>query len=111
MNAPSTDQNLLRIVTATPPTTIDQVFSMMDDIDQTLPGSDGLKWFNRLYLDVTKQVRDHPGSGNFADPQWVANLDVVFANLYFKSVGDFLRAPDSAASSWNALFEARRRAG
>jgi|SRR6267142_468551 len=105
------DQKLLQIVTAAPPATIDQAIVIMQSIDDLLPGSDGLKWFNLLYLFVTKQVRDLPGNVSFEDPQWLTRLDVVFVNFYFRALADFLNGSADAPSSWNALLEARDRTG
>jgi uncharacterized protein DUF5995 len=48
-----------------------------------LPAADGLACFNRMYLDVTTQVNSQLGQGFFADPVFMTNLDVAFANLYF----------------------------
>src|SRR5258708_3122613 len=110
MNNNGTDQQLLQIVNVAAPTTIDGVIAVMQSIDDLLPGDDGLKWFNLLYLFVTKEVRDHPPANGFADPVWLARVDVVFANFYFRAVGSFLnQAP--TPSSWQALFEARHRPG
>ena len=52
----------------------------MQNIDTLLPDDDGLKWFNLLYLFVTRQVRDNPPANGFADVAWLTRLDVVFAN-------------------------------
>ena len=35
----------------------------MQAIDALLPGNDGVKWFNRLYLMVTEQVDQNPPGG------------------------------------------------
>ena len=36
-----------------------------------------------MYLDVTRQVNSQLGQGFFADPAFMTQLDVAFANLYF----------------------------
>ena len=41
---------LTEILRPAPVSTIDGVLSIMTAIDERLPDSDGLKWFNRLYL-------------------------------------------------------------
>jgi hypothetical protein len=48
-----TDAQLLQVVTDAAPTSIDDVIAIMKKIDDVLPGNDGLKWFNKLYLKVT----------------------------------------------------------
>jgi Family of unknown function (DUF5995) len=106
----STDQPLYDLVSATAPVTIADVIARMQAIDALLPVSDGLKWFNRLYLMVTQQVDLHPPGGAWQDPVWLTRLDVVFAGLYFSAVAAFL-AGQSVPSAWSALFEARYRTG
>ena len=48
---------LLDILRPAPVSSIDEVLSIMTAIDGRLPDSDGVKWFNRLYLQVTRSVR------------------------------------------------------
>lgn len=103
---PSTDQPLLSLVTAPPPTTIAEVISLMQAIDNLLPPTDGLKWFNRLYLMVTQQVDLNPPNGQWQSPAWLTRLDVVFANLYFSAIAGSLTG-ETIPSAWNALFESR----
>ncbi|HEY4903327.1 MAG TPA: DUF5995 family protein [Candidatus Sulfotelmatobacter sp.] len=90
--------------------TIADVIAMMQKIDQLLPGNDGLKWFNLLYLMVTQKVDGQPSSA-WQDAAWLTRLDVVFANLYFSAVAGFLGQTGSTPSSWQALFESRYKAG
>jgi hypothetical protein len=105
------DQPLYSLVTSPASvTTIADVISRMQNIDAMLPVSDGLKWFNQLYLMVTQQVDLHPPGGVWQSPVWLTRLDVVFAGLYFSAVGAFLSG-QTVPSSWAALFEARYRAG
>ena len=72
---------LTDIVKAAPVTSIDDVLSIMTDIDNRLPDSDGVKWFNRLYLKVTRSVQQAVTGPAFRDPRFMSKLDVVFANL------------------------------
>jgi Family of unknown function (DUF5995) len=106
----SANQPLRDLVSATAPGTIAEVIARMQAIDVLLPASDGLKWFNRLYLMVTQQVDLNPPGGTWQSPAWLTRLDVVFAGLYFNAVGNFL-AGQAVPSAWNALFEARNRTG
>ena len=57
----------------------------MEAIAAALPAADGLGCFNRMYLDVTRQVNGRLGQGFFADPVFMTRLDVTFANLYSPS--------------------------
>jgi len=107
----STDAQLLQIVSSAAPASIADVVAVMESIDAILPGSDGLKWFNRLYLMVTQQVDLQPLAGGWADENWLTRLDIVFAGFYFSAIADALSGNADTASSWDALFEARNRAG
>lgn len=109
MSASTVDQQLLQIVGGAAPSTISEVIVVMQKIDGLLPGADGLKWFNKLYLMVTDEVDNHPPAGGWSDAVWLTNLDVVFANLYFTAITNFLKGAPDLPSSWNALFEARFR--
>src|SRR6266487_3873505 len=48
---------LTDILKQTPVSSIDDVLSIMTAIDSRLPDSDGLKWFNRLYMQVTRSIK------------------------------------------------------
>src|SRR5262245_348272 len=109
INRSSTDQNLLQIVAAAPSTRIDDVINVMQSIDGLLPNVDGLKWFNLLYLMVTREVHDHPPADGWRDVQWITHLDVVFANFYFVAIANFLSQRAATPRSWQALFEVRHR--
>jgi len=107
---PTADQPLYDLVSAANPATIADAIAVMKYIDALLPGNDGLKWFNRLYLMVTDQVNQSPPGGAWQNPAWLERLDVVFAGFYFTALRDFLGAGE-VPSSWNALFQARFKPG
>lgn len=83
----------------------------MAAIDDTLPDSDGVKWFNRLYLQVTRSVRHAVSGPAFRDARFMTELDIVFANQYFAAIAagevDVSRAP----SAWRPLLRARSAVG
>lgn len=108
MSADPNDEALASLINAGVPQTMDEVVGLMERIDELLPGSDGLKWFNLLYLLVTRRVLEQP-PGSFADVRALAHLDVVFANLYFSAIGELSRRPQAVPRSWKALLEARHR--
>lgn len=110
MSGNLSDQPLIDIVIAGTPSTIEDAIDVMEEIDRTLTSDDGLKWFNLLYLLVTREVLAHPPLGGWQHPAWIARLDVIFANLYFTAIRN-LASPNSIPRSWAALFEARRRPG
>jgi len=104
------DQPLYDVVNGPGLETISDVIARMRRIDELLTVTDGLKWFNRLYLIVTEQVDLNPPSGAWKSPIWLARLDVIFAGFYFDAVADFL-VGGAMPSAWSALFEARYREG
>jgi len=106
----SPDLQLLQIVGEQRPQSITDVISALQQIDALLPGDDGLKWFNRLYLTVTQQVDQRPPESGWRNPDWLLRLDVTFAQLYFDAVEACLNAKE-VPSAWQALIEARRRPG
>jgi hypothetical protein len=84
---------------------------IMTALERELSTSDGLWWFNHLYLRVTLAVRRAVTSTTFRDPSFVERLDVVFANLYFDAVSAGQGDPQAAPPAWRPLFECRSRRG
>jgi|SRR5580698_170161 hypothetical protein len=105
------DAQLLRIMAGASPSSIADVIAVMQGIDELLPNDDGLKWFNRLYLMVTQRIDSQTPPNGWEDATWLERLDVVFAGFYFAAIADALEQNTEIASSWDALFEARNRAG
>jgi len=64
-------------------TGIDSVVARLEAIDGELPRQDGVAYFNRLYLQVTKAVLAAGANTTFEDPTFIETLDVIFAGLYF----------------------------
>jgi hypothetical protein len=93
-----------------PVTSIAEAITRMEAITAALPATDGLACFNRMYLEVTRTVNSQLGQGFFADPAFMTQLDVTFANLYFtaaSAAGD----PAAAPLAWRPLIEQRAAAG
>jgi Family of unknown function (DUF5995) len=110
-NLNSIDAQLLQIVSGASPASIADVIAVMKRIDGILPGNDGLKWFNQLYLMVTQEVDSQPPPNGWEDATWLTRLDVVFAAFYFAAIASALQQTADTATSWDVLFEARNRAG
>lgn len=102
---------MLADLVATPAHTIDDVIAKMTAIDQRLADTDGVKWFNRLYLRVTLSVRGAVTDATFEDKPFLAALDVVFANLYFDAVRGAEARPGAPPRAWRPLFAMRHAAG
>ena len=91
-----------------PVVSIAGAIARMEAIAAALPAEDGLACFNRMYLDVTQQVNSQLGQGFFADPTFMTQLDVAFANLYFAAAA----TPTGAAPlAWRPLIGQRASAG
>ena len=91
--------------------TVGDAVSIMTGLDRSLADSDGLKWFNRLYLQVTLAVQNAVTTTTFRDVAFLATLDVVFANLYFDAVAAGDGEPSRAPAAWRPLLECRRKTG
>lgn len=99
------DATLLAIVQSTPQSITD-VLRILQSIETTCADTDGLKWFNWLYQQVTQAVETRVATGGFADPDWLAELDVQFASLYFSALKASLSA-QSVPGCWQVLFNGR----
>jgi hypothetical protein len=93
-----------------PVTSIAAAITRMEAMAAALPAADGLACFNRMYLDVTRQVDSQLGQGFFADATFMTELDVAFANLYF-GAADAAGDPASVPLAWRPLVERRALPG
>jgi hypothetical protein len=93
-----------------PVTSVPGAIARMQALEAALPAADGFACFNRMYLDVTKQVYSEIGQGFYSDPAFMTELDVQFANLYFDAVG-VAGDPAAVPLAWRPLAERRNDAG
>jgi hypothetical protein len=63
-----------------------------------------------MYLEVTRQVNSQLGQGFFADPAFMTQLDVTFANLYL-AAADAASTPATVPLAWRPLVARRAVAG
>lgn len=103
----SYDSTLLAAVQASPQS-IAEVVSVLESIEDECADGDGLKWFNWLYLQVTRAVQTRASSGDFTDPAWIAALDIRFAGFYFAAVRSSLSG-QTTPGCWQALFDQRNQ--
>ncbi|MBX3286859.1 MAG: DUF5995 family protein [Acidimicrobiales bacterium] len=89
-------------------TTIDAVLERMDAIAAAHPAEDGVATFDRMYREVTRLVRDAELSDRFGAGEFIARLDVHFANLFFDAYAADRRG-GPVPIAWAPLFEARSR--
>jgi hypothetical protein len=88
------------------PQSIPDVLQILQTIDTTCVDTDGLKWFNWLYRQVTQAVEARVSAGGFTDPGWLAQLDVQFARLYFSALKSWFSGQATPAC-WQTLFNSR----
>jgi len=86
-------------------TTVADVVARMRAIDAELPPDDGAAIFNRVYLTVTEQVLAQLESGSiFEDPEFMADLDIRFAEPWFTAYDS---TPGAVPKAWAPIFERR----
>jgi hypothetical protein len=107
----SYDQNLLAAARSNPDS-IPDVIHALETMQDVMEDSDGLKWFNWLYLGVTRAVQARIAQGGLEDPAWLDRLDAQFARLYLRALESYLVGPSAGAvaGSWRALFDRRQDA-
>ncbi|HUK69125.1 MAG TPA: DUF5995 family protein [Streptosporangiaceae bacterium] len=93
-----------------PVTSVAEAITRMEVIDAVTPVGDGLACFNRMYLQVTREVDNELGQGFYADPVFMTELDVIFANLYFDAV-DAAGKPATVPLAWRPLIDQRAATG
>jgi Family of unknown function (DUF5995) len=103
--------SLEQLLAADPPTTIEEVAQRLQAIDAALPPGDGVGWFAKLYLEVTRDVGTAMIPGTFRDPAFVLRLDLAFVGLFFDALRRSLQAPPATPKAWAPLFEARATRG
>jgi hypothetical protein len=91
-------------------TSIADAIARMEAIGAAVPAADGLGCFNRMYLEVTQQVDSQLKAGFFADPAFLTQLDITFANLYFEAV-EAADHPLAVPLAWRPLVERRAEPG
>jgi hypothetical protein len=87
--------------------TIDALVARLEGLARTLPRGDGVRWFNRLYLEATKAVREHVRAARLHAPPFLERLAVVSADHYLRAL-DAAEGGGDLARAWAPLFDARR---
>jgi hypothetical protein len=86
-------------------TALAEVIARMEELEARLAPGDGVRAFNDLYLAVTREIAAELGTRDFEDPSFLARLDAVFADFYFRAFAAAGGADGSHA--WDPLFDAR----
>jgi hypothetical protein len=101
----------LAVAVRNPAHSIADVLRTLRAIDAMCVDTDGLKWFNWLYLQVTEavQMRVSGSAAGFSSAAWLAELDVQFARLYFNAL-DASISGGQCPGCWSVLFGCRSNA-
>ena len=94
-------------LTGPPVASVGEAVERMEAIQGYLGAGDGLRWFNLMYLEVTRAFRQRLGTGFFADEAFMERLDVVFANAYLAATRSRVLDPPATPHAWRAVFERR----
>ena len=86
---------------------IGDAIARMEQIEASLPSTDGVACFNRMYLGITQDVEVRLSQGFFADPVFMEALDVAFANLYFAAFDAAAGPTNEIPAAWLPLIQAR----
>src|SRR5947207_2898772 len=101
------DPAILALV-QTAPQMVPDVLRILETIDITCIDTDGLKWFNWLYLQVTRAVAARVAAGGFTDPGWLGQLDVQFGGLYFAALRRSLSG-QTPPHCWQVVLDRREQ--
>ncbi|WP_122263639.1 DUF5995 family protein [Ornithinimicrobium cerasi] len=85
---------------------VPSVVSALRTLHEELPPGDGVRQFNRMYLQVTELVGRRLGEGYFRNAEFMERLDVVFAHLYLDAVRDD-REGRVLPQCWEPVFASR----
>ena len=91
------------------PATVPDVVVRFEQIEASLPASDGVACFARLYRQVTEGVNRELADHDFADPRFLERLDAVFAGLFFSALAASQHGSAAAPAAWRPLFDCRER--
>lgn len=87
------------------PRDVDDVIDRLSAVSAGLPAGDGVRAFNEMYLETTRQVASALAGRAFADPEFLTRLDAVFADLYLHAWSGYLGDPAKVPASWRVLFD------
>ncbi len=86
---------------------VDALVARMGDVlDALVADGDPARFFLGTYLRITRAIGAALDRGLFEDTDWVAEWDVVFADLYLDALGRSRADPASAPEPWRLAFGA-----
>ena len=90
--------------------TIEEVVENLDRIvDYSTEEASRLGYFATLYRLVTITVKNHIKDEFFQNNELIGRLDVIFANMYFKALYDYMRKDTEVLPSWSIAFNTAKK--
>src|SRR6266511_2929439 len=94
-------------LTDPPVASIAEAVQRMEAIHGYLRADDGLRYFNLMYLEVTKASHKGLVVEEALPDSLLERLDVIFANLYFAATRLQVLDPPATPHAWTAVFDRR----
>jgi hypothetical protein len=76
-------------------------------LENSLSVGNGIKWFVRLYLEVTEALSLELSAGDLEDPVFLELLVLVYGNSVLNVIEDMERHSKRIARAWAPLYERR----
>lgn len=102
----------------TAPDTIPEVLKRLDALEACAVRTsargeeDGIASFTRLYREITCEIGERDDRGEFTAPgQFLARLDLQFAERYFEAIRTYATDPGRTPRCWQVLFALREVPG
>jgi hypothetical protein len=95
---------------ARPTPAVNSVGDLIDELrslDDALSAGNGVKWFVRLYREVTEALALELRAGDLEDPVFMELLVLVYGNSVLNVCEDMERRSQRIARAWAPLFERR----
>ena len=89
--------------------TLEGAVERMVALEVALPVGDGVGYFNKLYLAVSRAVTIRLVRGEFEHPEFLELLAVRLSNDYFSAVDGSGKSPGVGSPAWAPLLQARGR--
>ncbi len=90
---------------------VDDVLLALERLGHDLPkeGLARLDNFNRTYLIITRNVRQHLKKGSFDNPEFLHRFDTRFAYYYLRALYNHLTGEGAVPRAWQHAFTAAER--
>jgi hypothetical protein len=87
--------------------TVAELIEELQRLENALSAGNGVKWFVRLYREVTEALSLELRAGSLEDPVFLELLVLVYGNSVLNVCEDMERRPQRIARAWAPLHERR----